>query len=540
MKASGRTILKEKINESLASVLPVSAIVLILIVSIAPVDAPILLSFLIGAVMLIFGMGLFTLGAEAAMMPMGEYVGSRMTKTKKLWLIVLVSLFVGVMITMSEPDLQVLANQISSIPSMTLILSVAIGVGIMLVIAMLRIVFNVRLKYLLLGFYAIVFVLAIFVPESFLSISFDSGGVTTGPMTVPFIMSLGVGVASIRADGDTDSFGLIALCSVGPILSVMILGILNGVDSVTPEAYIIPTLTTSREIFWSFVSMIPHYAYEVLIAIAPIVVFFLIFRALTGGIGSDGLGKILVGVLYTFVGLTLFLTGVNVGFMPLGNLLGSTIANSALKWLIIPIGMIIGYFIVAAEPAVHVLTKQVEDETSGTIPAKVLSLALSVGVAISVGIAMLRVLTGIPILYVLIPGYAIALILSFFVPDVFTSIAFDSGGVASGPMTATFLLPFAVGACAAVGGNIAEDAFGVVAMVAMTPLIAIQILGLVYKLRRASAHKHNERVEDTIKTDNDGQVVIDFDSIAADGTDEVAVGAAKSETSDLDDDIIDL
>ena len=535
-----KTILIEKIKESLASVLPVTGIVMLLLVTLVPIDAPILISFLIGAVMLIFGMGLFTLGADMAMMPMGEYVGSKVTKTKKLWIVILVSFFVGAMITMSEPDLSVLANQISSIPSFTLIISVAVGVGVMLVIAMLRIIFNVKLKYLLIFFYSIVFIFAFFVPESFLAISFDSGGVTTGPMTVPFIMSLGVGVASIRADEDTDSFGLIALCSIGPIIAVMLLGLLNDVDKVVPEAYVIPTVTNSRDIFWRFVAKIPHYALEVGMAIAPIVVFFLAFRALTGGIGTKGLGKILVGVLYTFVGLTLFLTGVNVGFMPLGNLLGSSLADSPFKWLIIPIGMIIGYFIVAAEPAVHVLTKQVEDETSGAIPQKVLSTALAVGVAISVGIAMLRVLTGIPILYVIIPGYVIALALSFIVPDVFTSIAFDSGGVASGPMTATFLLPFAVGACAAVGGNIAEDAFGVVAMVAMTPLIAIQILGLIYKLRRSSAIKHAENAYESLQTTDDGQMIMDFESISKESTEEIAVGAREQDNAPADDDIIDL
>ena len=509
MKFSQKTILVEKIKESLTSVLPVTAIVLLLIVTIAPVDSSILLSFIIGAVMLILGMGLFTLGAEMSMMPMGEYVGSKMTKSKKIWLIIFVSFFVGAMITMSEPDLQVLAGQVSSIPSLVLVLAVALGVGIMLVVAMLRIIFRVKLKYLLLFFYAIVFILAFFVPADFLAISFDSGGVTTGPMTVPFIMSLGVGVASISSgeNAENDSFGLVALCSVGPIIAVMLLGVFFKVDSLDPNIQKVVMLDNSREITWEFIRHIPDVALEVLVAVGPIVAFFLIFRLLSGGLGSEGLGKILIGVLYTFFGLTLFLSGVNVGFMPLGNMLGSILAkNEWLKWFIIPIGMIIGYFIVAAEPAVHVLTKQVEDETSGAIPRKVLSLALSIGVAISVGIAMLRVLTGIPIMYVLIPGYAIAIILSFVVPDIFTSIAFDSGGVASGPMTATFLLPFAMGASLAVGGNVVKDAFGVVAMVAMTPLIAIQILGLVYKLKQSKAAK----VEEVVAAVEE-QVAIDLD-----------------------------
>ena len=481
-KIFSNTILGPKISESLSSVLPVTGIVLLLLSTVVPVTAEMLLAFLIGAIMLIVGMGLFTLGAETAMTPMGQYVGSKITKSKNLLVIIFVALFVGTMITVSEPDLQVLANQISSIPSAVLIWSVAIGVGLLLVVAMLRIIFKIKLKYLLILLYLVVFAVTAFVPENFLAVAFDSGGVTTGPMTVPFIMALGVGVASIRSDdGGSDSFGLVALCSVGPILAVMLLGIFYNVDASAQTEYSVAISNSSRDILMLFLKQFPHYAYEVALAIGPIVIFFLIFRLISGGRGSKGLGKILVGVGYTYVGLILFLTGVNVGFMPVGNYLGKALASSEIKWVIIPLGMIMGYFIVAAEPAVHVLTKQVEDETSGTVPRKALSLSLSIGVAVSVGISMLRVLTGISLLWIVIPGYAIALILTFFVPDVFTSIAFDSGGVASGPMTATFLLPFAVGACSAVGGNVVTDAFGLVALVALTPLIAIQILGLVYK-----------------------------------------------------------
>ena len=500
-----RTILKEKIWEAMASVLPVSGVVLVLLATFVPVPPDMLLSFLIGAVMLVIGMGLFTLGSETAMTPMGEYVGAKMTSSRKLWLVIAVSFFVGVMITISEPDLTVLASQLESIPSIVLLLAVGLGVGVLLVVAMLRILFKIRLKYLLLFCYAAVFIFAFFVPQSFLAVSFDSGGVTTGPMTVPFIMALGVGVAAIRSDskeGSDDSFGLIALCSVGPILAVMILGVIFNGQASAGDNYTMPMLDNSRDIFLSFAERLPHDLVEVAIAVGPIVGFFLIFRALSGGIGQKGLGKILIGVLYTYVGLVLFLTGVKVGFMPVGNYLGKAIASSSYAWVIVPLGMLIGYFIVTAEPAVHVLTKQVEEVTSGMIRAKVLSLSLSIGVALSVGLAMLRVLTGIPVLYFLIPGYAIALVLTFFVPDLFTSIAFDSGGVASGPMTATFLLPFAVGACTAVGGNIVEDAFGVVAMVAMTPLIAIQVLGLVYKIKQARS-----KVEEPMIDENDEMIM---------------------------------
>ncbi|MBO5938930.1 MAG: DUF1538 domain-containing protein [Clostridia bacterium] len=518
MRFLDKTVLTEKIVEALSSVLPVTGIVLLLLVTIAPVSAAMLLSFLIGAVLLIVGMGLFNLGAESAMTPMGEYVGSKMTTSRKLWLIIFVSFFVGLMITVSEPDLQVLATQLPDIPNMVLILTVGVGVGLFLVISMLRVLFRIRLKYLLLFFYMVVFALIAFVPEGFRAVSFDSGGVTTGPMTVPFIMALGVGVASITAsggDGD-DNFGMVALCSVGPILAVMILGLIYNVEGQAAPSYPSITVDSSRDIFGLFFEEIPHYMLEMLIALGPIVVFYLVFRWLTGGRGQDGFGKTMVGVGYTYVGLVLFLTGVNVGFMPLGNHLGASLGSSELRWVIVPLGMIIGYFIVSAEPAVHVLTKQVEDVTAGTIPGKVLKNALSIGVAVSVGIAMFRVLTGVSILWIILPGYVIALALTFFVPDIFTSIAFDSGGVASGPMTATFLLPFAMGASAAVGGS-AGDAFGVIALVAMTPLIAIQILGLVYRIRSAK-QKATEEIfaeeeilgEVPLMTDEESEDVIEL------------------------------
>ena len=507
------TILGPKIAEALSSVLPVTGIVLLLLATIVPVPAEMLLAFLIGAVLLIVGMGLFTLGAETAMTPMGQYVGSKMTKSRNLWIIIFVSLFVGTMITVSEPDLTVLANQISSIPSTVLIWSVAIGVGLLLVVAMLRIIFKIKLKYLLLILYVVVFAVAFFVPDNFIAVAFDSGGVTTGPMTVPFIMALGVGVASIRADdGGSDSFGLVALCSVGPIIAVKLLGIFYDADAAAVSDYSVNISNNSRDIIAVFVKNIPHYSGEVAMAIGPIVIFFLTFRLVSGGRGTKGLGKILVGVVYTYVGLVLFLAGVYIGFMPVGNYLGFALADSPLRWVIVPLGMVMGYFIVAAEPAVHVLTKQVEDVTSGAVPGKALSLTLSLGVAASIGIAMLRVLTGISLMWIVVPGYAIALILSFFVPDIFSSIAFDSGGVASGPMTATFLLPFAVGACTAVGGNLVEDAFGLVALVAMTPLIAIQVLGLVYKTKQSKAAKAEQAMaEEVVVADvSDDDDIIDL------------------------------
>lgn len=485
-----KTILNEKVKEALASVLPITVIVLLLCFTVAPVPTEVLLSFLVGAVMLIVGMGLFTLGADMAMTPIGERVGAHMTKSRKLWLIVSVSFLLGVIITVSEPDLTVLATQVPSIPNAVLIGAVALGVGIFLVIALLRILFRVPLNILLIVSYAIVFVLAIFAPKDFLAIAFDSGGVTTGPMTVPFIMALGVGVASIRSDEDAaqDSFGLVALCSVGPILAVLILSLVYPASG-SYEPTLLPKAEDSRELWQMFQHGLPEYFKEVAVSLAPIAAFFAIFQIAALKMKKKNVLKIVAGIFYTYLGLVLFLTGVNVGFLPAGTYLGRQLATMGGGWLIVPIGMLMGWFIVQAEPAVHVLNHQVEEITAGAIPGKAMSTSLSIGVAVSIGLALIRVLTGISIFVFLIPGYIAAIALSFFVPKIFTAIAFDSGGVASGPMTATFLLPFAMGACEALGGNIITDAFGVVAMVAMTPLITIQLLGVVYKAKISKAEK---------------------------------------------------
>ncbi len=483
--------LKDKFEEALKAVLPVIAIVLLLSFTIAPITPSILLCFLLGALLVMVGMMFFTLGAEMSMTPMGEKVGAKMTRSKKVWLIVTLSFVLGLIITISEPDLQVLASQVPSVPNMTLILAVAIGVGAFLVISMLRMLFGIALRNLLVVFYVIVFTLMFFVPADFRAVAFDSGGVTTGPMTVPFIMALGVGISAIRSDKHAadDSFGLVALCSIGPILAVLILGMIYRPTESSFRVAQIPQVEDSVELCTMFAHELPEYMKEIAVSLLPIILFFGLFQIFALHLSGRALGKILIGLVYTYVGLVLFLTGANVGFMPAGNYLGRVLASNEFRLLLVPIGAVIGFFIVKAEPAVYVLNHQVEEITDGAISAGAMGVSLSVGVAVSVALAMVRVLTGIPIVWFLIPGYAIAIGLSFFVPKIFTAIAFDSGGVASGPMTATFLLPLAQGACIAVGGNLVADAFGVVAMVAMTPLITIQVLGMVYQLKQRFGKK---------------------------------------------------
>ena len=499
--------------ESLAAVLPITAIVLLISVILVPVDLGRIVMFLMGAVMLIIGMGFFQLGAEIAMTPLGEGIGVQISKTKSAWIVSFIAFLMGVIITVSEPDLQVLASQVPSIPNMVLILTVAVGVGIFLAMATLRIRYHISLSAMLIVLYLLLMAASFFVPQSFIAVAFDSGGVTTGPMTVPFIMALGVGLASMRSDKNSgsDSFGLVALSSVGPILAVLILGCLFKPTEAAYSASDVAHVFTTRDVVVVFGKDIPHYAKEVLISLLPIAAVFLIFQLMTRRYQKRQVKRIAIGIMYTYVGLVLFLCGVNVGFAPVGSYMGGALAELPYNWVLIPIGMIIGYYIVKAEPAIQVLNHQVANVTDGAISVKMMNRCMSLGVAISVGLAMLRVLTGLPIRWIIIPGYLIALVLSRFVPKIFVGIAFDSGGVASGPMTSTFLLPLSIGVCEAVGGNLMTDAFGVVALVAMTPLIAIQLMGLVFQIKTTKQRK----MAAAYVLPEDSDVIVDFEEVCA-------------------------
>ena len=502
--------LRDKIIESLTSILPIALIVVVLSVTFTPLDTGTFVLFTVGVVLLIFGMGCFTLGADMSMLVIGEKIGSAMTKSRKVWLIALLSFIIGIIVTIAEPDLQILAEQVTAVAEETplgiylLIITVAVGVGIFLLFAMLRIVFRVRLSILLIIFYIGAFVTAIFVPKGFWAVSFDAGGVTTGPMTVPFIMSLGVGVASIRSDrkGHSDSFGLVALSSVGPIIAVLTLGIIFRIENVSYDHTVLVPPQNTHGVFLDYLHGFGDYAIEVLIAIAPILVFFLVFQLATRAFHKRQMAKIFIGFAYTIIGLIVFLTGANIGFMPVGQRIGESLALRWGGWLLIPVGMIIGYFVVAAEPAVHVLNRQVERTSAGAITSKTMKYGLCVGVCIAIGLAMVRILTGINIMWILIPGYALALILTFFTPPMFTGIAFDSGGVASGAMVSSFVLPLAIGACCALHGGdtsfVMTDAFGCVAFVALAPLITIQVLGILYKNKTKKIKRTFLTVEDKV------------------------------------------
>ena len=492
-----RTLLTEKIRESMVSVLPIIAIVAVLCLFLVPMQPTLLLTFLVGALMIVVGLGLFSLGAERSMTIIGSKIGTALTKIGKLPVILLVAFALGVAVTVAEPDLQVLADTVPNIDKTVLLMAVGAGVGLFMVVCMLRILYGINLRWVLVGCYIAVFALAAFTDRDFLSIAFDSGGVTTGPMTVPFILALGVGISHVRSDrkAEADSFGLVALCSIGPILSVLLLGFLGNGDG-GASGIVRVSLDITTVIGTAFARALPLYMKEMAIAMLPIVGIFLLFQLFVFRMNTRSFGKIFVGIVYTYVGLVLFLTGVNVGFSNLGAELGSALVSSSLEWLLITLAALLGWFIISAEPAVAVLEKQIEDVSAGAIPGRAIKRSLSIAIALAMALAMVRVVTGISVLWFLAPGYAIALGLSFFVPDIYTAIAFDSGGVASGPMTATFMLQFMMGVSLALGGNVLTDAFGIVALVAMMPLLSIQMVGFYYQLRAKKVTQELENYGD--------------------------------------------
>ena len=491
-----------KLKESLISVIPITAIVFVL--SFTPIFSLSLkerLTFIICSVFLIFGIALFNMGADVSMTPMGEYVGYALTKKGKLILLLSSALIMGTLITVAEPDLTVLASQVKTIinSSTLLIITVGVGVGLFLMLAVLKIVYRINLSLMLMFFYLTVFCFCALLIDSgkgdLFAMSFDSGGVTTGPITVPFIMAMGVGISKAIGGkkSNENSFGLIALCSIGPILAVLCLFLSSdGKLLYTPEDY-----SVSAGLGKNFLPVLVNTALEVLKALGLIVTFFVILQFTLLKLSRKKLAKIGFGLIYTIIGLIVFLTAVKIGFMPIGYKIGVQIAQN--KVLLTVFGVVLGMVVVFAEPAVHVLNKQVEQITKGAVTKRSMKIALSVGVGLSIGLSIIRIIFGFSLLYYLIPGYLLSLGLSFFVPKIYTSIAFDSGGVASGPLTASFILPLAIGACITISGtqSVMSQAFGIVAMVAMTPLITIQVLG--FKAVASSKIRENTAISQKIK-----------------------------------------
>ena len=476
----------EKYKEAASSIFPVMIIMLVVGLFL-DFNIVTFVSILISTLLLIAGVTLFTLGADLSMMEIGKSVSSKLLKSKRLWLILLISFIVGIVITVAEPDLKVLASQMTAINSSVLILSVGFGVGLFLSIAAARIVYQVSLKKIIFVCYLILIFMLFISNKEIVPLAFDSGGVTTGPMSVPFILAMGIGFCSKRKKSSNDSFGLIALCSIGPIITVLLLGLM--MDSNLTYTYNISSEVTDISLLIvNYVREFLPIFKEVFMSLLPILVVFIAFNMVIKGSNKKQVVKIMVGLPVTLLGLTLFFVGVNVGYLNVAYLIGINLYSKA-KILLIPFGMLIGFVIVKAEPAVAVLTEQIEKLTEGSIKRSVMNNAIAIGVAVAVCLSMFRVVNGISINLFLIIGYIVVLILMCFTPDIFTMVAFDSGGAVTGPMTTSFLLPLVIGVCYSSGGNVLTDAFGLVAFVAMSPLITIQILGIIYKYKFNSMNK---------------------------------------------------
>ncbi len=498
-----------KLREATISILPIMLIVLILASFVVELSSFMILQFLIACVLLIFGMSCFTLGSDEAMIPIGENIGSFLSKTNRVWFMLFVGFLMGVVITIAEPDLLVLANLVPAISTWKVMLAVGLGVGVFMIFAILRILLRIPLNVVLLISYATIFILSFFVPPEFAPLSFDGGSVTTGPISVPFLMAFGLGLASVRgnakADSD-DSFGYVALGSAGPIIAVMILGLMvdcSTLTNTTTQNVVAPS--DINGVLNSFLECLPHTLFEVGIVVLPILVIFMLFEVFLLKLPIKKVVKILLGLVFVYVGIVLFFTGVSVGFLPVGSILGEALAGSV--WLFVPVSCLLGFVIVLAEPAVHVLANQVEQLTEGRIPSKTILVCMCIGVSLSLGLCALRVVFEFSIWWVLIPAYVIALILAFVVPHIFTGIAFDSGGVATGAMATTFVLPLVLGACACVGADSMLYAFGTLAFMCVSPLITIQVLGLIVKIVNArKVKKENKLVDKDVRIE-----IVEFD-----------------------------
>ena len=474
-----------KFKETAFSVLPVMALVLVLGLFVAPLEKAMLLRFCRGGLLLIAGLTVFLLGVDLGIQPMGERCGAALTRRRSLGLLLAAAFAIGFVVTAAEPDIQVFGNQVRDVfPSVGkdgLVFAIAGGVGLFMTVGIARTVLGLSIKWTLFLSYTALFLAALFAPPAFVAIAFDSGGATTGPMTVPFIMALGLGVSAVRADDD-NSFGLTGIASVGPVLAVLVYALASPVSqaagaAAAETAEALPAGHVLREAF-----------VESLTSIVPLFALLVAFQFLLLKMTRRQFARIAIGFAYALVGLTVFLFGVNSGFMQAGRALGEALGANAFgqggAWhaVLLATGVAFGAVIVCAEPAVWVLSEQVEQVTGGTISRRALLVFLAAGTALAIGLATLRAVFGFPIAWILVPGYVLAMALMYFAPPLFAGIAFDSGGVASGPLTSTFVLSFTLGAAS--GGAGGADSFGVIALVAMMPLIAIQLMGIVYDRRK--------------------------------------------------------
>lgn len=493
-------LIREKTREVTRTLLPVFIIVLILCFTIVDVETDVMVRFIVGSVMLLAGLSIFLWGVDLSMNPIGEYMAQEVATSRSPIIIAILSFLLGFLITVAEPDLLVLGSQIESASGGTMsaqliVYMVSIGVGVLIALGIFRLLKDVHLSVFMAITYGIVFIFALFVSEEFLAISFDSSGATTGALTTPFILAISLGLSRVKGGkkSEENSFGLVGIMSAGAIIAVMLISVISGQKNIHGD---VAEFLPAKGVFGPIFGIIPSVFFESLMALLPLTVLFFVFNFTKFKIKKGEMSVILKGLLYTLLGLTLFLTAVNSGFMDMGRIIGIQLASMS-PWILIIIGFILGLIVVLVEPAVHVLGEQIEEVTAGHIPIKLIRMTLSLGVGIAIALSMVRiVIPEVKLWYFIIPGFALAILLSFKSEPIFVGIAYDAGGVASGPMTATFILAFAQGAASAIDtADVLVDGFGVIAMVAMAPVLSIMILGRVFE------HKHKKVQSPVIEED---------------------------------------
>lgn len=498
--------LKGKFKEVLMSVLPITFIVIVLHFTITPLEPNMMYAFLIGTGLVIVGLTIFLFGIDQGLEPIGHGVGNAITHSDSYALIITVSLILGFFISYAEPDLHILANQVDSVTSgqfdnILMVVAVSIGLGIMMTLGMLRIPKGVRLKYVFTGAYGLMFLLSLFSSPDFLAIAFDASGATTGAITVPFMLALAAGISALKKDrkmGEADSFGLVGISSTGAILGVLVTGLF--LDSGKLEGELPEVAVGQTGLLESYTSKMAALAWESLLTLLPIIVAFIFFQIFFFKYKKNKVIDITRGIVLTYSGLVIFLLGVNGGFMEIGSMIGIELAALDSNIPILSVALLLGLTTVLAEPAVHVLTDQVEEVTGGSVKRSIVLIFLSVAVGLSIFMSALRILIpDIQLWMYLIPGFGLSVILSHFVPDLFVGMAFDAGGVASGPMTSTFSLAFVQGIAAQVPtADVVTDGFGMIAIVAMMPIIALELLGALYNAKTRKMER--ARIKEVKKT----------------------------------------
>jgi len=488
--------LRDKFKEVLASVLPITVIVLVLHFTISPLDSAMLYAFLLGSALVVIGLTVFLFGIDQGLEPIGHGIGNTLARSTGYAVLITICLVLGFFISYAEPDLHILAGQVDSVTSgqfgrTLMVVVVSIGIGVMMTLGLLRILRGIRLKYVFTAAYGLILVLSLFSSADFIAIAFDASGATTGAITVPFMLALAAGISALKKDtkaGEADSFGLVGISSAGAILGVLITGLFFGIDKLSG------TLTeetiASSSLLDVYGSKLLPLVRESFMSLLPIIIVYILFQVFSFKQKKNRVIDITRGLIITFLGLVVFLLGVNGGFMAVGTRIGIELASLDSNLPVLIVALLLGLTTVLAEPAVHVLTNQVEDVTGGSVNRILVLIFLSVAVGLSIFMSALRILIpNVQLWMYLLPGFGIAVILAYFVPDLFVGMAFDAGGVASGPMTATFSLAFVQGIAAQVpSADLVADGFGMIAIVAMMPIIAIELLGALYqaKIRKAS------------------------------------------------------